>query len=78
MTAVKYHYRDCEISVEVINISGSKGFWEGRAYVNYIKDGVARTQPCFGQFNTHRSKEAAEQQVLEKAKLWVDSVLFER
>jgi hypothetical protein len=72
---IKHQYRNCEIIVEVINTSGSTGFWEGRAYVNYIKDGVARTQPCFGQFNTYRSKEEAEQQVLEKAKLWVDSVL---
>jgi hypothetical protein len=76
--AVRYQYRGCEISVEVMNISWNKGFWECRAYVNYIKGGVARTESCFGQFNTYRSKEEAEQQVLEKAKLWFDSVLFER
>ena len=46
--AVKYQYRGCEISVEVMNISWNKGFWEGRAYVNYTKDGVARTESCFG------------------------------
>jgi hypothetical protein len=76
--AAKYLYRDCEIRVEVMNISWSDGFWEGRAYVNYIKDGVARTESCFGEFNTYRSSEEAEREVLEKAKLWVDSVLFER
>jgi hypothetical protein len=75
---VKYKYRDCEIKVETMNISWSKEFWEGRAYINYIKDEVARTEACFGEFNSYRSKEEAEQKVLEKAKLWVDSVLFER
>jgi hypothetical protein len=73
--AVKYVYRGCEISVEVIN-TWNKEFWEGRAYINYTKDGVDRTESCFGQFNTYRSKEEAEQKVLEKAKLWVDSALF--